>query len=232
MRTAEEAAVVARTMKPLQVPGRTYEEGEPRPDVHAHLFVGGNVNEALTGGSELHAAEAERRLQSAATLALKIPERAAPGDTIRVEVAVTNVGAGHAIPTSITELRQVWIDLEVADVEGDPVFRSGEVDARGKVDEEAVMYHAVLADENGEITYLPWRAEKMISEKLIPPRGTVREPYTVAIPDDARGPLSVRALLRYRSAPQEVLDELFGPGTYPLRIVDMAAAKGMVALGP
>ena len=35
-----------------------------------------------------------------------------------IEVAVTNVGAGHSIPTSITELRQVWIDLSVTDKTG------------------------------------------------------------------------------------------------------------------
>jgi len=39
------------------------------------------------------------------------------------------------------------------------------------------------------------------------------------------GPFRVRAVLRYRSAPQEVMDRLFGKGKYPLAIVDMARAE-------
>ncbi|MHC5052155.1 MAG: multiheme c-type cytochrome, partial [Planctomycetota bacterium] len=104
MRTAAQAAEVARTMKPVQVAGKVTADGAERPNVHAHIFAGGNANDKVAGASDLHNAEAEARLKSAATLALKLPESAKPGATIEIEVAVTNVGAGHCIPTSITEL--------------------------------------------------------------------------------------------------------------------------------
>ena len=57
-----------------------------------------------------------------------------------------------------------------------------------------------------------------------PPNVTVRERYRVPLPADARAPFTARAVLRYRSAPQEVMDDLFGRGKYPLAVVDMAAA--------
>ncbi|MHC4490160.1 MAG: multiheme c-type cytochrome [Planctomycetota bacterium] len=229
MRTVAQAIEVARTMTPLKVAGKTTVDSAERPDVHAHLFVGGNANDKLVGASDVHIAEAEARLQSAATLALKLPESAAPGATVEIEVAVTNVGAGHAIPTSITELRQVWIDLAVRDAGGKEIFRSGAVDAAtGKVDRDAVMYHAVLLDEEGEATYKPWRAVEMLEEKLIPPKETVRERYAVRISKAVRGPFAVEAILRYRSAPQEVMDQLFGRGRFLLRIVDMATAEGRI----
>ena len=230
MRTVAQSVEVAEKMKPLLVPGRTTKSPEERPNVYSHTFVGGSVNAAVNGTRDFHAAEAERRLQSAATVALKLPERAAPGATASVEVAVTNRSAGHAIPTSITELRQVWIDLRATDASGREVFRSGAIDDAGRVDPKAVMYHSVLADAAGVVTYLPWRAVKMVSEKLIPPKATVRERYDVAIPKDAKGPLAFTATLRYRSAPQEVLDALFGKGKLPIRAVDMASAQGALAV--
>jgi hypothetical protein len=226
MRTAAQAAEVARTMKPLQVAGKITADGAERPNVYAHIFAGGNANDKLVGASDLHNAEAEARLKSAATVALKLPESAKPGTTIEIEVAVTNVGAGHAIPTSITDLRQVWIDLSVRDAMGKEVFRSGEIDEDGKVDRYAVMYHSVFLDEEEEVTFKPWKAVEMLEEKLIPPKETVRERYKVRISRVAQGPFAVRAVLRYRSAPQEVVDRLFGRGRFPLRIVDMATAAG------
>jgi hypothetical protein len=224
MRTAAQASEVARTMKPLKVPGRVAEDLEPRPNVYAHLFVGANANGKLVQQGERHTADAIARLRSAATLALKLPEKAQR--VADIEVAVTNVGAGHAIPTSITELRQVWIDLALTDAGGNEVFRSGAVDKDGRVDPDAVMFHSVLVDKDGKVTYKPWAAVKAIKEKLIGPKETVRERYRVPLPEGSRGPYAVKAVLRYRSAPQEVMDELFGKGKYPIRIVDMASATG------
>jgi hypothetical protein len=230
MRSVEQAVEVARTRRPLRVPGQTYDGGEPRPDVHAHFFGGANSNVGLTGSSDRHAEMARQRLRSAATLAVLVPGVASAGDTAAVTVEVANVGAGHAIPTSITELRQVWIDLRVQDAAGREVYRSGEVAGNGKVDPSAVMYHSVLADEEGEVTYLPWRAVRIVQEKLIPAGETLRERYNVPIPAGTAGPLRVQARLRYRSAPQEVLDDLFGPGRFDLEIVDMATAEAALRL--
>ena len=215
MRTVDQALEVARTMKPVVVPGRTTDTDE-RPDVKAHLFVGGNTNQKLVGLGDRHTAEARKRLQTAAKIAVE-----AAGDG-KIVVSVTNVSAGHAIPTSITELRQVWIDLIVKDAGGAEVFRSGAIDAQGKVDPKAVMYHSVLVDKDGAVTFKPWAAVKMVKEKLILPKQTVREEY--AIPA-AKRPLKVRAVLRYRSAPQEVMDRLFGKGKYPIDVVDMASTE-------
>ena len=229
MRTVEEAVVVAETMKPLRVPGRTTQGPDVRPDTHAHLFIGANSNAAATGAGASHAAMAEARLRSAAGVELALPAKAAAGSKVTFEVAVTNKAAGHAIPTSITELRQVWLDVRIADADGREVFRSGAIDDAGRVDPAAVMWHSVLADAKGEVTLLPWRAVKLVREKLIPPKATVRERYEATLPADAKAPFAVTATLRYRSAPQDALDALFGKGKISVAAVDMAAATGSVA---
>jgi len=226
MRTVEQALEVARTMKPVKVAGKAANDSPVRPNVYQHLFVGANVNVEATTTSTQHAAMAEQRLKNAAAIALKLPERV--GKSLAIEVAVTNKSAGHAIPTSITELRQVWIDLSVVDATGKEIYRSGAIGADGAVDNKAVMFHSVLLDKSGKVTFRPWLAAKMAVEKLIPPKATVKESYTVDLPEGVKGPLKVRAVLRYRSAPQEVLDRLFGKGKFAIRVVDMCSAEGQV----
>lgn len=230
MRTVDQAQRVARTMKPLKVAGRAADDGELRPDVHAHLFVGGSTGAYLGIGSN-QVLSATRRLQSAAVLDLRLPRRAAAGGAVEVSVDVTNVGAGHAIPTSITELRQVWIELTVNDGTGAVVHHSGGIRDDGSVDPAAPMFHAKLADASGNLTYLPWRAVTMTAEKLIGPKETASELYSIPIPAGTKGPLQVRAALHYRSAPQDALDELFGKGRFHIRAVEMASASGEIPLG-
>jgi hypothetical protein len=226
MRTVEQAIEVARTMKPLKVPGETV-EGQTRENTYTHLFTGGNTNHELVGSSEKHAAEARARLRSAASMEVA----AAWGDDGQAEitVSVTNVGAGHCIPTSITELRHAWIDLTVTDADGKAVYRSGALDENGKLDPKAVVYTAVLHDKDGKVTYWPWEAVKLASEYLIHPKETKHEKYRVDVPADAKAPLRLSAVLRYRSAPQDVLDELFGKGKLVVDVVDMTEAEADLA---
>ena len=231
MRTVEQAMAVAATRRPLPVPGAAYDGGEIRDNVYAHWFVGANSNEEETGSGSTHAEMARKRLRSAARLKVLAPDTVAARDQdLPLVVEVSNTGAGHAIPTSITELRQVWLEVRVADAGGRTIFHSGAVAENGQVDPEAVMYHAVLVDKDGNVTYLPWRAERMLKEKLIPAGETVRERYTVPMSADVAGPLDVQVRLRYRSAPQEVMDQLFGEGRFDLEIVDMAEAVDQVAV--
>jgi hypothetical protein len=145
-------------------------------------------------------------------------------------VLVTNIGAGHAIPSSITELREVWIDLIVTDAAGLTIYRSGAIETDGRVDPKAVMYHSILHDKNGKQTYLPWRAVALVKEHLILPKQTVTEHYSFRVPKATEGPLNVSATLRYRAAPQNVMDELFGKGSFDIKVVDMTQTNGEIRI--
>jgi len=145
-----------------------------------------------------------------------------------VEVRVTNNGAGHYLPTGITEERQMWLDFKVTDATGRVVYHSGAVDADGNVDPRAVVYNTVVADKAGKPTLRFWLAEKIVSDKRIPPQETVTERYSFLVPADAQSPFAVEVILRYRSAHQPVIDELFGKGEFILPIIDMVGAKAVV----
>ena len=125
-------------------------------------------------------------------------------------------------------MREVWIDLAVTDSTGQTIYKSGAILADGSIDPKAVMYHSVLHDKNDTLTYLPWRAVKMVKEKLILPKQTVTENYAFNVPKNSVGPLTITAKLRYRAAPQNVMDDLFGKGSFKIAVVDMTQTEGQI----
>ncbi|MDY6865326.1 MAG: multiheme c-type cytochrome [Halobacteriota archaeon] len=205
-------------------PGKSALTGPEREHIYTHYFVGGNS--VLPGllDSEVHEKMAQERLKSAATLELTIPEAGA-GDEAEIKVKVTNVGAGHKLPTGLTEAREIWIELVAVDSSGKELFHSGALDEEGNVDPSAVMYHTVLGDASGEHTIKVWEVESTISDNRIPPKESRVESYTFIIPTDAELPITIDAKLNYRSASQELLDTLLGEETFISPIAVMASAE-------
>ncbi len=229
MMPVEKAIETARTMERPKNPGRASPMGPMRENIFTHEFVGGNFTVPGIMGHEKTSRIAEARLKSAATIELLEPARYKSGDIYRLQVKVTNVGAGHNLPTSLTEVRQMWVDLKVADAEGKVLYRSGQIGPKGEVDPTAHTYGAYSVDEQGSHTVLPWKIVRFERMNTIPPKGSATENYAFFIPPKTNGPLTVEARLRYRSLPQALADELLGEKSIKLPVVDMAEAMGKIA---
>ena len=91
------------------------------------------------------------------------------------------------------------------------------------------MYNTTFTDKNGELTHKPWLAEKLLSDRRIPPRGSDVARYTFMVPAETALPLKVKATLRYRSAPQTYVDEVMGDSAFQLPIIDMAVAQADIS---
>ncbi len=226
MRTVAQARKVAATLERVELRGASTAEGE-RPIAH-HFFAGGNASADLVGGGKAHARMAAELLKAAARLELKAPAQAR-GRLLLLEVAVTNVGAGHALPTSLTELREMWVDLQVRGPDGALLFRSGGLDVAGDIDAGAMRFGARAGDRHGRLTYKPWEITQFLWKRLIAPKATARDAFHVPLPAGLRGPLTVTARLLYRSAPPRVLKLLYGAHPPKLRVVQMARASRTVA---
>jgi hypothetical protein len=99
--------------RPL-VPG-----GRARP-VSSHRFVGFDPPWGASDEEARAAAERTRALLAAALeLALTPTETG-------VAIEVRNVGAGHAVPTGATFLRDLWVDVEIDGVASSRVIRLGD----------------------------------------------------------------------------------------------------------
>lgn len=206
-------------------PGKAASMGPEREHIFTHEVVGGNA--ALTGwfGSERHKKLVTERLGEVISLKLVSPQLLSPGEKGTVSIKVVNTGCGHYFPTGLTELRQAWLEVEVTDDNDELVFDSGKVDNKGNIDKSAHIFNTIILDKDGEQTDKIWLAEKIKRDRRIPPKGSLRENYTIEVPEDAEAPFSVEVTLKYRSMPQSLADELFGEGKFEVPIIEMAHLK-------
>jgi hypothetical protein len=227
MMPVEKAVEAARTMKRPVNPGRAAVGGPARENVWTHEFVGGNAVVTDLLGAKKHAEIAVQRLQSAASLELQLPKEAKAGNIVRFKVRVKNETAGHNLPTSLTEVRQVWVEVQVKAGAAE-VFHSGHLEADGALDHEAAVFNAAAVDKDGHHTVKPWEIVRFESNTTIPPKGSALVPYSFQLPADAKGPLQVSATLHYRSYDQTVANLLLGEKAPRIPVIDMVSASGEI----
>lgn len=232
MQPVDLAIQTAQSLKKVPNPGRVTKNGEMRDHVYSHSFVGANAVVPKLLGAEAQAQLAEKLLKSAASLEMFLPERAAPGSMVQLRIKVNNETAGHNLPTSLVEVRQMWLDVQATDAAGKVLFRSGAVDAKGEVDADAVMFHAIAVDAQGKPTVKPWEMVRFSYYHTVPPRGYTLERYAFHVPATAKAPIQVKAILRYRSFPQHLAQELLGKDAPTVPIVDMTSLEKKVELRP
>ncbi len=155
-----------------------------RDNIYQMTFVGGQV---ALGPSEVAIA----RLKSAAEVKLEGSDIVAPGESAAVTVTIANVGAGHYLPTGLTEVRQMW--LEVFSVDG--------AGKKTKVGER--VFGTILQDDKGNAPVELWEATKIKSDDRIPPKGSVTATYTFEMPQGTDA-TTLTAALYYKSAPDEL----------------------------
>lgn len=209
-------------------PGKASSIGPERALIFTHDVTGANVALSQLMGSPHHARLAEERLKAAARIGISAPPLVNKSQPLPVEVTVKNVGAGHMLPTGLTEMQQMWLEVVASDANGNYVFSSGFVDNDGRIDPGCVMYNTVFADSKGKRTTHIWFAEKLLSDNRISPGQMKLEKYNIKVPNNVAGPITVEVRLRYRSAPQELVDELLRPDSFKLPITDMAKTSTVV----
>jgi translation elongation factor P/translation initiation factor 5A len=194
---------------------------EERSLVHDHGFVGGNAVIAPALGvanAEEHKAEAIKRLQNVAELDMDV--KTGKGGAHELRIKVINARAGHHLPTSLTFIRQIWLDVTVTDDQGRVLLRSGELGANNRIDEDAVVFGNRSVDKNGKPTVNPWEIARFEEMNTIPPKGYRYGKYAFKLPADAKA-FKVEAKLIYMSYDQAVADKLLGKDAVKVPAVEM-----------
>jgi hypothetical protein len=213
----------AETLRKHNNPGKSAEDGPHREHIYTHEFVGGNFTITEMLGSKKHADIARERLKGAATLEVT-PDTLKEGFG-RIKVKVNNVAAGHNLPTSLTEVRQMWLDITVTDkASGKQLFSTGKLDKEGNIEPDSVIFNSSAVDKDGHHTIKPWEIVKFEYDKTIPPKGFALEKFAFPIPDGSKN-ISLKVRLRYRSYPQAVANLLLGKDAPVLPVVDMVVVE-------
>ena len=228
MNTVEDALIVARTLEPVKVMGTLARKG-PEREISPHYFVGGNIDAATVGGGARHASMARERLRTAASLVIEAPVSVAPQGVFDLDVVVTNVAAGHDLPTSLTELREMWVRILAFDADGKVVFESGTLDPHGEIPEGSIRFGSGLVDAEGKPTIRPWEAVDFGWKRTVPPKGSARDRVRIVL-QKAKGPVTIEASLLYRVAPPHVLKEVMGEDAFDPEVIVMATATHSVTV--
>jgi hypothetical protein len=200
-------------------------------EIAPHFFTGANANAEALGGSATHAALAEDLLKSAARLELKVPASGTSGTTLSLELVVYNVGAGHSLPTSMTELREMWVELKALADDGTLLFHSGRLEPNGEISEGAMRFGTIAGDAQGKVTHKPWEIAQILSERLVPARGSESQSFDVSLPEGWSGRLRIEASLFYRSASPKVVALLMEDEAFEPKRVEMARAQASLVVG-
>lgn len=194
--------------------------GGPERDVHRHDFVG--VDVALIDDFPNKAeqfAMVEALLQSAARMEVEVPDRATAGAYFPITVRVTNLTAGHNLPSGATADRQLWIAVTLTDLgSGTVLYRTGDLDANGDLrdrhseldpggDQDLIMWAQQMVGDAGNDVFFSWQAHAERTNTLAPLQ-TVAPVYDQFLPQDLRGPLLLEVRLRFRTFPPFLLRKL------------------------
>jgi hypothetical protein len=117
--------------------GTEYKQPLPPRPLASHTVLGLSTDYPKTG-PEVDRQEAlvAAFVKDAATVALLAPKEAFPGAPITVTATLTNIGAGHELPTGFAYWSEAWLEVQATDAGGQTIFASGDTDEDGWLRDE------------------------------------------------------------------------------------------------
>ncbi|WP_417912901.1 multiheme c-type cytochrome [Candidatus Electronema sp. TJ] len=192
----------------------------PKRGEYRHYFNGANFVQyflaelkAKKEGDEKMAANAKQkfdmavqRLQAAAELEVE-PFYNAKGDLSKIRVRVHNKRAGHNLPTSLSNIRQMWLEVLITDAKGNVLLKSGFLDEKGELDPKTYNFNSDGMNIDMKFAVDPWEVVSFSRHDTIPPKG-YRDVYYTLVNEAKADELKFSAKLRFRQASQKVVAKL------------------------
>jgi len=199
--------------------GQAASDGPFREALHRHNFPAVSLALVPFPNRGLQTEQIRELLKSAVRMSVLVAPAAQAGGNLVVEVRVKNSGAGHNIPSGLSNERQMWIEVTVSDARGNNVFRSGHLDSNGDLmdshsevdagsDRHLTSFSDRLLGDDGEEVSFIWQASGL-DQRSLKPLEERAATYPVPIPATLDGSgLRVRVRLRFRSFPPHTLRDL------------------------
>jgi len=211
---------------------------KPERGEFRHYFNGANFlvyylleQAAKKGGDEALAANAHSKFELAvarlkAAAEVEVMPIYRDNNLAEIKVRVHNKRAGHNLPTSLTNIRQIWLEMTVKDQSGKVIMTTGTVGKDGELPAEARLFNSDGMGDGFHFQVDPWKVISFSRHETIPPKGYKDVYYGISAPQ-AKGPLSVDVKLRYRQAEQKIAHALLA--AVPSDI-DLAATYGLTSM--
>ncbi len=201
-------------------PGTASVDGVKRDHIFTHYFVGGNTAIPGMNKNKILTQMAEERLKNAVDI--KIDPKA---DGNKITVRITNNGAGHSVPTGLTNVRQVWLQVIVKDGKGKTIYTTGVPDKKGYISDDSIIYNTVLGDGKGKAVDNVAKAREIIRDYRLKP---MQERVEKIDAGNFTGKVTVEASLLYTGVPQKVADSIKNLKGIRIPVVVMKNVKSTV----
>jgi len=170
------------------------------------------------------ATQSSLNLDESLRLHKETPEYFYLGETIELDVIVSNTGVGHDFPGGTIDINEAWVYILVRDTEGRTIYQSGSVDKKDQLDTRAHRYLSIPINRQGKAV---WRHDlfNMTGEtyrNVIKAGGSDVISYQFTLPYWTKGPLVVDALLKFRKLNTRYAKWALNTLYQPLPIVVMA----------
>lgn len=223
---------------------------KPKKDEYRHYFNGANYLLSFLGAEAAKISGdtklaknlmtqyemAVSRLKSAADLEVTPVYR--NGALAEIKVRTKNIRAGHNLPTSLTNIRQMWLEVVARDENGKVILSTGQVQEDGSLPENVRIFNSDGAGNDFHFSVHPWVITSFSKHDTIPPKGH-KDVYYGINPGTSAKNISVEVKLRYRQADQKLAEALltavpadidlkatYGLGKVPtLPVVDMVISN-------
>jgi hypothetical protein len=153
-----------------------------------------------------------------------------PGQTYLFEVVVRTVDLGHPFPQGTADSNEIWVDFEAKAGER-VIAHNGAManpDESGEVDQWAHFINVLMLDRKGNRINRrnPQDIFAPLYDHQIPPGAASVVHYKLDVPSDVKGPIELKARVRYRKFDHEYMKLVYKDKPIPkLPIIDMCADK-------
>jgi hypothetical protein len=129
------------------------------------------------------------------------------GMLTEVRVRVKNIRAGHNLPTSLTNVREMWLEVTAKDRDGNLLLSSGAPGEGGSLRPGTRQFNSEGMGKDFHFAIDPWVVTAFSRHDTIPPRAYRDVSFGIR-PAKSSGAVTVEARLRYRQADQKVAEKL------------------------
>jgi hypothetical protein len=172
--------------------GKTAVDGKERPELHAHVFMGGHTE----------------MIRKAAFVQVQSNWKGGRKETLDVVASVSNIGAGHLIPTGVPGIREMW--LEVSILNGSTVAAT-----------QKRQFLLELFDSAGKPA-MPWDAVRIGKDTRIGPKKTRVEQFSFKLTNVSD--IRVEAKLLERLVSEQAARYAGVPPAPPMPMAEASAA--------
>jgi len=134
---------------------------------------------------------------------VQIIEQKQEANNLIVKVRVSNVGAGHNLPTGVVDQKHMWLELKLTDENNQTIYDNGKTDR----DDNVVIWAERFRDKKGKIImdHMTFKTHDItLTRPTIPPRESQTITYKIALKDGMRV-AKIEANLWYKIAYEELI---------------------------